>query len=209
MGLGAQLLAQAGAELAPEVGHFGLNIPVRENCDRKNRNNESKSQPIVLRDSLPLLWSRMKTSMTIVLKLFAIVTQPFLGVQFQVDASPGTRKISILRWIFRIDWCKIHESRRKGMKKTRNCFSLMETYQDISLLAAVKYLKTQCKRMRECSCPLLGRRKCYYQATDRVVVSKLKLDALKNGSSFLYRVLCSLALRINDFESLVSIGRNC
>ena len=45
MGLGAQLLAQAyGAELAPmEVGHFGLNIPVREIATGKNRDNQSKS----------------------------------------------------------------------------------------------------------------------------------------------------------------------
>ena len=55
MGLGAQLLAQAyGAELAPmEVGHFGLNIPVREIATGKIEITSQNHLYSIARDSLP------------------------------------------------------------------------------------------------------------------------------------------------------------
>ena len=51
-----------------------------------------------------IYWSRMKTSMTIVIEGFRHRYQPILGVQFQVDASPGPRENTLfLRRIFRVD----------------------------------------------------------------------------------------------------------
>ena len=80
MGLGAQVLAQAyGAELAPmEVGHFGLNIPVREIATGKIEITSQNHLYSIARDSLPHdLLVTHETSMTIVSKLFAIVTNRF------------------------------------------------------------------------------------------------------------------------------------
>lgn len=117
MGLGAQLLAQAyGAELAPmEVGHFGLNIPVREIATGKIEITSQNHLYSIARDSLPhdLLITHENVNDHSI-EAFRHRYQPILGVQFQVDASPGTRENLYFydEFLELID-AKIHESRRE------------------------------------------------------------------------------------------------
>lgn len=117
MGLGAQLLAQAyGAELAPmEVGHFGLNIPVREIATGKIEITSQNHLYSIARDSLPhdLLVTHENVNDHSI-EAFRHRYQPILGVQFQVDASPGPRENLYFydEFLELID-AKIHESRRE------------------------------------------------------------------------------------------------
>ena len=117
MGLGAQLLAQAyGADLAPmEVGHFGLNIPVREIATGKIEITSQNHLYSIARDSLPhdLLVTHENVNDHSI-EAFRHRYQPILGVQFQVDASPGTRENLYFydEFLELID-AKIHESRRE------------------------------------------------------------------------------------------------
>lgn len=117
MGLGAQVLAQAyGAELAPmEVGHFGLNIPVREIATGKIEITSQNHLYSIARDSLPhdLLVTHENVNDHSI-EGFRHRYQPILGVQFQVDASPGPRENLYFydEFLELID-AKIHESRRE------------------------------------------------------------------------------------------------
>ena len=117
MGLGAQVLAQAyGSELAPmEVGHFGLNIPVREIATGKIEMTSQNHLYSIARDSLPhdLLVTHENVNDHSI-EAFRHRYQPILGVQFQVDASPGPRENLYFydEFLELID-AKIHESRRE------------------------------------------------------------------------------------------------
>ena len=117
MGLGGQVLAQAyGAELAPmEVGHFGLNIPVREIATGKIEITSQNHLYSIARDSLPhdLLVTHENVNDHSI-EAFRHRYQPILGVQFQVDASPGPRENLYFydEFLELID-AKIHESRRE------------------------------------------------------------------------------------------------
>ena len=153
-GLGSQLLAQAyGAELAPmEVGHFGLNIPVREIATGKIEITSQNHLYSIARDSLPhdLLVTHENVNDHSI-EAFRHRYQPILGVQFQVDASPGPREnLYFYDEFLEVIDAKIHESRREKewWNKTRNCFSCVEdSYQDISLLAAVNEAQNSMPRM--------------------------------------------------------------
>lgn len=117
MGLGAQVLAQAyGAELVPmEVGHFGLNIPVREIATGKIELTSQNHLYSISRNSLPhdLLITHENVNDHSI-EAFRHRYQPILGVQFQVDASPGPRENLYFydEFLEFID-AKLHESRRE------------------------------------------------------------------------------------------------
>ena len=111
-----KIIQAYGAELAPmEVGHFGLNIPVREIATGKIEMTSQNHLYSIARDSLPhdLLVTHENVNDHSI-EAFRHRYQPILGVQFQVDASPGTRENLYFydEFLELID-AKIHESRRE------------------------------------------------------------------------------------------------
>ena len=98
-----------------EVGHFGLNIPVREIATGKIEITSQNHLYSIARDSLPhdLLVTHENVNDHSI-EAFRHRYQPILGVQFQVDASPGTRENLYFydEFLELID-AKIHEGRRE------------------------------------------------------------------------------------------------